>query len=273
MCIGTTGTDMSTVNAMNDFFITLPFASNMDKEVIFTVVKDYFKKWAFQKEDEKGYVHWHIIGSLIKKRRLQEILPVLKAAGLNFGHMAPMSKAGMGTMYAMKADSRVEGPWTDKDPVPNHVQERFRNAVLRPWQVGLHTRLINMMKDGDDRHILIKMDPDGNIGKSFFKGWAATQPEYFVVPSSFSSANDIIEFCCSQMHDGWKGIIVMDIPRSTSMKHWWTLAAGLETLKSGYLHDKRYRGRVVVIEPPQIVCFCNAMPPREVMSADVFIEA
>lgn len=223
-------------------------------------------------EEANGYKHWQIIGSLIKKRRLQEILPKLNAAGLNFGHMSPMSKAGMHSMYAMKADTRIAGPWTDQDPEPQYVQERYRDVVLRDWQRDLQGKIVELYDERDDRHILIKIDPEGNKGKTWFKGWCATKPNHFVVPSSLSSANEIIEFCASQLPDGWRGVIIMDVPRATSMKHWWTLAAGLETLKSGYLHDKRYKGRTVVIEPPQIVCFCNVKPPQGILSDDVFIQ-
>lgn len=263
---------MATINACADFSITLPEASNKDRDVIEKAVRGWCKKWCYQLEKgDDGYIHWQMNVALIKKRRLQEILPKLKAAGLNFGYMSPLSQEGRENLYCMKEDTRIAGPWSDQDKKPKYIQKRFRDAELKGWQMRLITTLRILKNARNDRNIILVQD-EGGQGKSFFKNWARGQDDVVTVPSTFSTANEMIEFLCSKKEivEGWEGIILMDVPRATSIKHWYTLAAGLECIKQGFLHDKRYRCQEKVIEPPQMACFCNTMPPEDCMTRDVF---
>ena len=82
--------------------------------------------------------------------------------------------------------------------------------------------------------------------------------------------NDMMQYLHSQVEEGWDGIVLMDCPRATSPKHWFALARGLESMRQGFLHDQRYKGSEKTIEPPQIIAFCNKLPPDEVMTEDVF---
>lgn len=261
---------MSTRGQVAVYELTLPLRLNEKREVVDKIIRGWCKHWCYQLEEgDDGYRHWQIHVSLIKKRRLQEILPKLKVAGLVFGRMSPLSLNGLDSIYCMKEDTRIEGPWTDKDKKPRYVQKRFREPQPKAWQEKLKY-LVQSMK-GNDRNIILVQD-DGGEGKSWFKGWMLLNEEVVVLPSTLTTANEMIEFLCScpEIEDGWEGVILMDVPRSTSPKHWYTLAAGLECIKQGFLHDKRYRARKVTIEPPQMICFCNQMPPQECMTRDVF---
>lgn len=242
-----------------------------DRDILDKLIRDYAKHWCYQLEKgDNGLVHWQIQMSLIKKRRGQTLLPILTEAGFKFGHLKPMSNAGRDTIYSIKADTRIEGPWSDKDKKPRYIQKRFRDSCPKQWQAKLEQELIQMQKDENDRNIMIKMD-EGNEGKSWFKGYMKMKYDNVIIlPASMTDPGQMIEYICSVAEEGGEYIIFMDVPRSTSTKHWFTLAAGLETIKQGMLYDHRYKGKEVIIEPPQICVFCNARPPDEVMTKDVF---
>lgn len=257
--------------------ITLKAGDETEDErlLIIKSLRELAKKWCFQLErgEQSDYLHWQIRLSLFKKKRQSEFIGLLEAQGWEGFHVSPTSKAGQDSLYCMKVDTRVEGPWADTDKKPMYVQKRFRNPVPMQWQSKLEQLLIQMKQDGNDRNIVMVKD-DGGEGKSWFKGWMQMhRSDVITLPSTLEKANEMMEFLCSlkEIEDGWDGIILMDVPRATSPKHWWTLAAGLETIKQGILHDKRYHAARKVIEPPQICCFMNKEPPEGCMTSDVFV--
>lgn len=262
-------------SALAEWSITLSFELNPDHATVVEGCKVLFKKWCFQKEKghDTGYVHWQMNGSTWKRVRKSQLFTLIKATGwkVALDAISPMSSKGKDSLYCMKLDTRVEGPWSDKDPKPRYVQRRFRDANPKAWQSALLWRLDQMKADQNDRNIVLVND-EGGEGKSWFKGWAhSTRNDVMLIPASMERAEDMIQGVCDLATEGWDGIIAIDVPRATSAKHWYTMAAGLETIKQGFLYDKRYKMRQLIIEPPQIVCFMNTMPPEGVMSRDVFI--
>lgn len=249
------------------------------------LLKEYLaatcKQWVFQGETgASGYKHWQIRFSLLTKARMGTVLTAWNQMfGPGFGKLSNTStkeaqhmlKSG-NAFYCMKAASRTEGPYSDKDVAARYIQKRFENAKCKEWQERLFQQITLAKATGDDRHIILVVDPDGGAGKSWFKGWMYSHHGALVLPSSLQTVNDAIQFICSLKDTtvGWSGVILMDIPRATSEKHWWTMAQGLETIKQGFLHDVRYGAKMKVIEPPVLVAFCNSEPPSGVMSSDVF---
>ena len=47
----------------------------------------------------------------------------------------------MSEFYCMKDETRVAGPWSDKD-VPAFIPKHFRNIELRDWQKTLKDLLL-----------------------------------------------------------------------------------------------------------------------------------
>ena len=103
------------------------------------------KKWVFQKEKgESGYEHYQIRLSLFKKLRKSDCYALFKdsADWWSSVQLSPTSKKvadavkkGGGFNYVMKLDSRLDGPWSDKDPVPLVEPRQSREfTTLLPWQ-------------------------------------------------------------------------------------------------------------------------------------------
>lgn len=246
-----------------------------ERKSIVADLKELAKKWAFQLEqgEESGYLHWQMRFSLFKKLREKELISELMGRGWIGFKVLPTSNNGSKSFdYVLKSATRVEGPWCDKDPAPPYIQERFRDPSPYQWQLRLKQFLFGLADEKNDRNIVMVED-EGGSGKSWFKGWMSSEECVVIIPASMDSAEKMIQFICSNptIKEGWKGIVLLDIPRATSPKHWFTLAAGLETIKQGHLYDGRYRHQVKVIEPPQICCFMNNKPPAGCMTSDVFI--
>lgn len=274
-----------TRNPLALWALTLSCAANPDltsKDIILAC-KSLGKKWCFQKEKgkETDYLHWQIQLSTFKDVRKAQAVKLIRKTGWKFHEdsVTPMSNNGKDTVYAMKLDTRVEGPWCDKDKAPRYVQKRFRTQELMGWQQKIcdmaysHLTANHPTEWGDDRHIIVVQEPEGNVGKSFLKNFMYSHNQDCIsVPSSMDSAEKIIQYLCDVVDEGREYCFVMDMPRATSPKHWWTICAGLETIKQGFLHDGRNHAVVKIIEPPAMVVFCNTLPPEGPMSKDVFIK-
>lgn len=245
-----------------------------DQDKIKRVFKSWCKKWAFQIECGKVTGKFHIQarlsckeGNTTEKAMLSK-LSMLISPGDSV-YLKPTASQNMGNMfYVVKVDTRVAGPFTDKDRA-GYVQKRFRDPVLRPWQQSLLERIEK--SQGNDREILMVVDKGGNVGKSFFKGYMESKGAV-IIPSTMKDGNDMVRCLMAQVVEGDERVhtVLLDVPRATSQGHWWGLARGLETMKSGFLHDERYNYKKCVIEPPVIVCFMNDTPPEGCMSKDIF---
>lgn len=256
-------------------------ASNVTVDGIKQWLKKIAKRWVFQKECSTGdYTHFQIRLSLKKKCTEGTMIKLYRAQwgdGTGKVSITSQSEADMAIIsgdmfYVQKEESRVDGPWSDRDAVPTYVQERFKKVNLRQWQQDLIQKCKMQLAQKNDRNIILVMDATGNNGKSFLRGYAKQRLGWVTVPSTCMTTQEMIQYLCSndKIPEGWHGVILMDVPRATSQKHWYTLARGLETIKQGELYDGRYKMQEKIIEPPVMVVFVNKEPPAEVMSSDVF---
>lgn len=251
---------MSTKHALADYELTLPYDSNLNRDPLLKIFKEYFKKWCFQKEKtDKGYVHWQCNGSLIKKRRLQEILPILTEAGLEFGRMSPLHDTK--SMYCMKADTRIEGPWSDKDPEPPMLTtqiEAINDDTLYPWQKSIKESII----DYDDRTINVLYCEEGGSGKSGFSEWMEYHNLWFEIPM-MRLMEDIMQ--CVMCFDR-KNAYCVDMPRAMKKDKLFDFYSGMECLKNGHVYDKRYKFKKRRMTRPHIWIMCNQLPDQSMLT-------
>lgn len=261
--------------------------NGIPEDILLKYLHGYCKKWVYQPE-RNTYNHWQVRASLIKKR----FVGMASVACRDFfrkelgdddwsGHGTRWFSATCGDtaladdfLYVLKADTRIGEPrrW-DNVKKTKFVQKRYQGDVkLHEWQERLIDTLDADFTDINDRNIHMVED-NGGEGKSFLKGYLAlTDDNVIILPSSLSSGNDMMQYLCSnsQVKEGGHYKILMDVPRATSGKHWWTLAQGLEAIKQGFLYDTRYTCKTKTIEVPTMCCFMNKKPPDGVMTSDVF---
>lgn len=229
-------------------------------EYVKQVLKGYAKKWVFQlEESDGGYLHYQGRFSLIKKRRLQEIAPVLqeKLRGL---HISPTHDVG-NNFYVVKEDTRVEGPWSDQDAEPAYIPRQIREIeTLRPWQ----SAIVELSKQWDTRTIHVIYDRNGNNGKSILTTYMGVHKLARTLPY----VNDYKDIMRMVMDMPTCNAYIIDMPRAINKEKLFQMYAGIETVKSGYAYDDRYSFKDKYFDCPQIFVFTNTIPDLNLLSRD-----
>lgn len=227
------------------------------------------KKFVFQLEkgDEDGYVHWQIRLSLHKRQTASYV--VKKLTPLLPGHWSPTSRevhdSGNQFNYVMKADTRIDGPWSDEDniPPPPVLTRQLKNYweyQRYPWQIDAE----RFATCYDERHIIYICDTLYNSGKSIFCEDLEYRDLACEIPP-MTLMEDIMQFIHSQPVSK---CYLFDMPAAMKKEKMHQMYSGLEMLKNGFLYDKRYSGKKKRIDRPTIICFANNFPDTSLMAPD-----
>lgn len=231
---------------------------------ILEIIGPIAKWWVFQLErGAEGGLHFQGVYSLKNKKRCKEMGAIFKHGCV----VTPCADVEGSKKYCKKEESRVEGPWIHKQGATKYVQRRFKDVVLRGWQEEVVKAVYD---DDDDRSIHFIWDEgEGNVGKSFLLSYLTQVKGALRIPSTCQTAEDLVAAVCDRVDDGDENVvIVMDIPRAMSKKHWLALAQAIESIKSGEVYDKRYKFREVCFEPPRMLVCGNQQPPGDVITND-----
>lgn len=250
-------------NPIKGYDFTIPADKYASVDELTEVVRDWFNKYVFQLEEgENGYRHYQGRGWLIKKRRFNEI-----KGKIPYFHLSPTTKGvhkSSSFEYAMKADTRVEGPWSDADyeppPVLTRQLEDFLGKSLYPWQEDC----LKLMEEEDDRRITLIYDVHGCAGKSILCEYAEYKKLGFEMPP-MRQLEDIMSIAmCVKTQTCY----LIDMPRAMKKDKLAEFYSGLESLKNGKAYDKRYSYRQKRFDRPQVIVFTNKLPAWEFMSKD-----
>lgn len=137
---------------------------------------------------------------------------------------------------------------------------KFHDLELRNWQ----KQVINALEYQTERRILCVKDEMGNNGKSWLSKHLVAKYRYAYVPAMPNFEDYMF---MAMAHPNATGFI-FDLPRADTLQQKKSMWMAMETIKNGYLYDKRYEFKEQWREPPKIVIFCNEDPPVEVMSKD-----
>lgn len=255
------------------------FPENPDFNAVIAAIAPHSKHYCFQLEetkDEKKHFQGRI--ALRKKLRLAGVVDLFKPL-LPGAHWSPTSNAGAGSKfsYVMKADSRVEGPWMDKEleakvaPLKTLPVKVIDAKGLKPWQQQVKNLIDSYHKslEADDleldtRSINVIVDPVGKTGKSSFTTWMAYYGHAKYMPTLFDTGMKIMGFAMDNSHKTY----FMDMPRAQPKNALRQLYSAIESLKDGQLYDWRYKGRQVTVNPPAVWVFTNEFPKTNWLSAD-----
>lgn len=238
-----------------------------DHNGVIDALKGIAKHYVFQLEmGDGGYKHYQGRISLIKKRRAAEqhiLLKLFKDKPPNFLKPTSNPEHYRGdAFYCMKEDTRIEGPWTDKDEVvPLTAQMNiFNKLTLRPYQSDLK----EMATTFDMRKIDLIYDPNGNIGKSLFSEYLEYNGLAEEIPP-FRLMDDIFQWVCSRPI---KKCYIVDMPRGMKKDKLGDFYSGIEIIKNGVAYDKRYNAKKIRFDRPRIFVFTNMLPEFSLMSKD-----
>lgn len=251
---------------------------NMDCQAheIINDIKSACKKFGFQLErgDEKGTLHWQGRVSLRKKSdNPVAVAKLFNDTSLAGAHWSLTSKNGADKGvydYVTKVQTRVEGPWTDKDPPPPIKTRQlleFLSYDLYKWQVDI----MSISQKIDNRVINILYDETGNSGKSSLAEYLEFKSIAYEIPL-MNSIEDIMNCVCSVREQGnnpncW----IIDMPRGCKKDKLGQFYSGIECLKNGVAYDKRYSFKKIRFDRPQVIVFTNTLPDFSLLTPDRWI--
>jgi hypothetical protein len=215
---------------------------------------EHCKKWCFQKEKgaKTGYEHFQCRVSLKLKTRMPTM------AGIHPDAWSPTSDENKkNDFYVMKSDTRIDGPWKDDDEEV-YIPRQYRNITLRPWQ----TKVIEMSKQFDDRHINVIFDPKGNHGKSLLASYCALFHNGIDLPP-INDSKQLMEAMygvCSSRKIRQCGPVFVDLPRALDKSRLYGLFSAIEMIKKGQLIDLRYAYKEWWIDSPNLWIITNYNP-------------
>lgn len=241
-------------------------ADKLTKDDIITMLNGVAKKYVFQLEEgDSGYKHYQGRISLIKKRRKNQALGLFVTPP-NYMEPTLNSEFKRGdAFYAIKEDTRLEGPWSDKDEkkVETKQLKIFKGYTLRPYQQAI----IDECKKFDMRTINLIWDTTGNCGKSLLSEYLEYEGLAEEIPS-FRMMDDIFQWVCSRPI---KKAYIVDMPRGMKKDRLGDFYSGIEVIKNGVAFDKRYHAKKIRFDRPRIFVFTNTLPNMDLMSKDRWV--
>jgi len=251
-------------NELATWDFTLSAEKNEDEKVLKDNLRIICKKWVFQLEkgEVTGFLHYQGRISLIKKKRLNALINLFKTLPNWKGvHFTPTSNAGTTNFnYVMKLDTRIKGPWTDKDEIiyiPRQVREM---GELRPFQ----KYIVDNYHIWNTRDINIIYCETGNLGKSLLVGYMRAHKLGRALPP-VNDYKDLLRMVCDLPTSR---CYLFDMPRSLNKDRQYQFFSAIETIKDGYAYDDRYNFKEKVFDCPNIWIFTNTIPETEMLSED-----
>jgi len=261
---------MTTACAVYDFTLSEAFVPpEYDPEVLCAKLREVAKKFCFQlEESDTGYRHYQGRFSLWKKKRPGELNKLITAQHhiLERAHIAPTSTPSSGdTFYVMKLDTRVAGPWTDKD-LPVYIPRQYRILSLRPWQQVV----FNTCDDFEPRKINCLATPEGNIGKSTVVAYCCLHRNAIRIPAVNDHEKLLASVCdiLTAKQERKPCAIFIDLPRSMDKSKLRGIFSAIEEIKNGHCYDMRYHYKDWWFDSPSVWVFMNCWPDTRLMSRD-----
>lgn len=154
------------------------------------------------------------------------------------------------SFYVMKDESRVAGPWSDRDPYcPRQLREISK---LYPWQKSVSDQL----ETWDTRVINLIIDEQGGRGKTTLALKLMSEKKAWFLPF-MSSYKSLMEAVCDREEKGHRSGYLIDVPRAMVGERLNEFWAACEMIKGGYAFDTRYSFRDSLFDCPNIWVFIN----------------
>lgn len=222
---------------------------------------DQCVKYIYQLEKgEQGTYHFQGYGKLKVKQRISTLTHQLvnKLKGLSF-NVSPSHDDDALKEYAMKDDTRIQGPWADH--VIYRGQDLMHVTQFYPWQRSVYVSLKELP---DNRSINWIYDPNGNNGKTMFGKYLMYHMKYPMY--QFADAKDLMHLISNNLH---KNAYLFDLtrtkPASFSGKD---IYSCMEQIKNGVIQNVKYMTSQELMMPPHVWVFANQLPKFESLTGD-----
>lgn len=232
------------------------------------LIRPLFKKWVFQKEvcpnpaEGRTGEHYQGRGSLYKKKRHPELCNLLNETplrGMDVSECSNNSKSNE-IFYALKYDTRVDGPWMDTTwKEPPYIPRQFRGLLdkLWPWQRAV----LESRHEFDDRIVHMVIDERGCNGKSTAAALADLHYGCIDLPP-VNDHKELTQVACDILmgkEERVPGLVFVDLPRALTQdgKKFAPYMIAIEQIKKGHVCDVRHHYKEWWFDSPQVWVFCN----------------
>lgn len=231
------------------------------KDTLIELLEKHCERWTFQQEqgDKNGYVHWQGRVCLKIATRLTGIVKLGFPVQTHWSRTSNPSKGNV--FYVVKEDTRIDGPWTDKDEKIIIPEDLAEIKEWKPWQQAVR----DLITRNDKRNVHVIIDKKGNHGKTTLALWMHAYGEALRMPPVNSLekimqvAYDMKDYPC----------YVIDLPRAMNKNKLDELFQGIEELKNGYVYDLRYEAKIRLMKKkPAVIVFSNKVPDKTYLSKD-----
>jgi len=237
------------------------FSVDIDQDLLDEWFNNNCKKWVYQLEKSKNdMMHYQCVISLHKKEFSKKVLSSISSyTGIkeDYINISPSLTGNTSFNYAMKEETRVEGPWSNKMLEENLQVETLALDKFYTWQkIVFHIA----MGKPDDRSIHWFYDTKGNRGKTQLTRMLLAKhgKEVGVIPC-VGTSNQLVSAIINM---GMRKTYILDIPRSKSGGSWDDRVADLmltiESIKNGLLVSAMYGKLNQLLMPhPNVIVFSN----------------
>lgn len=250
---------------------TLNKTDNQDDEkfsTIYSELKDDLheisEKFVFQLEkgEETGRLHYQGYIHLKEKQRSESLRNKLLNGDRSGLYISPCSENGKLALqrYCMKADTRVAGPWADK----NIYMGQDLPTQLYGWQLEIKKILTGPM---EHRKIYWYYDEIGGIGKSIFAKYMKFHHD--IPKITFGKTSDLLNLVSKQQN---KPGYIFDLSRTKSRDiDMDDIYSAMENIKNGHFVNTKYEVEEILMLPPHIIVFANYAPDTSKLSKDRWV--
>lgn len=252
------------------------FTENVLPATLASEIKVESTKYAFQLEKCPTTGNRHFQGRVRMRKRMRLSQIKLAIDCLHGAHWSPTANCNTKEFnYALKKESRIEGPWTDKDNAAStfkpydvvQLEEKGLDGWMQYVVNTCHAQKDNKTRDMRSIHVLV--DEEGRCWKTAFARWMRFHGYARPVPP-YRRFQDLIAHVMAHESDAY----IFDLPRdfvedeNKKKRPMGDFFQAIEQIKNGELVEWRYNAQEVVRERPLIWIFTNKMLPTSSLSAD-----
>lgn len=176
-------------------------------------------------------------------------------------------KGGETNFYVTKPDTRIDGPWSDKD-IEIYIPRQYRGLEnkLYTWQQEIWDKA----DEFEPRRVNLILDVTGCNGKSTL----AAIMELYQRGVDMPPVNDAEKLTQSladvliASENRNPRTVFIDIPRSMRQDKLYGMYAAIEQIKKGKVVDTRYAYKQWWFDSPQVWVFTNTKPDMTYLSED-----